>query len=363
MIWRCSTWTARQWICPSRASAAAPKAASTGRSVAADIDGYLYADRGIYRPGETVHLTAMVRDRMAEAVSDRKGEIVVKRPSGVEFKRYPFSQATAGAALADIALPRSAPRGRWTAELHIEGIEEATGGLSFSVEDFAPQRLAVTATGQEAVPLGAGDTRKVNVSARFLYGAPGAGLHDAGRGSPARRQRPVPGLQGLRMGRPVQDLRREIYRPGLDRHRRRGPGDPARSGPPTPATRPSRWWPRSPPRCSSRAAVRSARAWTSRCVRSRSITGSRSTRARPARAIRPSVSTSSPSTPPASRIGATATYTLVAERWDYDWFQQERPLAVAAQQPRRHRCQGPSQYRRGFTGQVHPSPGLGRLSP
>ena len=58
-----------------------------GRSVATDIDGYLYADRGIYRPGETVHLTAMVRDRMAKAVSDRKGEIIVKRPSGVEFKR------------------------------------------------------------------------------------------------------------------------------------------------------------------------------------------------------------------------------------------------------------------------------------
>jgi uncharacterized protein YfaS (alpha-2-macroglobulin family) len=46
-----------------------------GRSVASDIDGYLYADRGIYRPGETVHLTAMVRDRLAKAVSDRKGEI------------------------------------------------------------------------------------------------------------------------------------------------------------------------------------------------------------------------------------------------------------------------------------------------
>jgi hypothetical protein len=30
----------------------------------------------------------MVRDRLAKAVNDRKGEILVKRPSGVEFKRY-----------------------------------------------------------------------------------------------------------------------------------------------------------------------------------------------------------------------------------------------------------------------------------
>ena len=37
--------------------------ATAGRAARTDIDGYLYADRGIYRPGETVHLTAMVRDR------------------------------------------------------------------------------------------------------------------------------------------------------------------------------------------------------------------------------------------------------------------------------------------------------------
>jgi uncharacterized protein YfaS (alpha-2-macroglobulin family) len=197
-----------------------------GRSVASDIDGYLYADRGIYRPGETVHLTAMVRDRLAKAVSDRKGEILVKRPSGVEFKRYPFSQANAGAVLADIALPRSAPRGRWTAELHIEGIEDATGSLSFSVEDFAPQRLAVTATGQDSVAVGAGEARKVDVSARFLYGAPGAGLQTQGEARLRADTDPFPAYQGLRVGRPVQAVRREVPRPRLDRHRRRGPCDP-----------------------------------------------------------------------------------------------------------------------------------------
>ena len=173
---------------------------TAGRSTRTDIDGYLYADRGIYRPGETVHLTAMVRDRLARAVNDRKGEIVVKRPSGVEFKRYPFSQPQSGAVSADIALPRSAPRGRWTAELKIEGIEAASGSLTFSVEDFAPQRLAVTATGQESVPLGVGETRNVEVSARFLYGAPGAGLQVQGEARLRADSDPFPAYKDYAWG-------------------------------------------------------------------------------------------------------------------------------------------------------------------
>ena len=59
-------------------------------------------------------------------------------------------------------------------------LDGAAGELSFSVEDFAPQRLAVTAAGQEARPMGADETRNIDVTARFLYGAAGAGLQTQG---------------------------------------------------------------------------------------------------------------------------------------------------------------------------------------
>ena len=76
-----------------------------------DIDAFLYADRGIYRPGETVRLTALVRDRLARAVDGRKGYLVVKRPSGVEFKKIAFQRTPTGALTQDIVLPATAPRG------------------------------------------------------------------------------------------------------------------------------------------------------------------------------------------------------------------------------------------------------------
>ncbi|MBP7702002.1 MAG: alpha-2-macroglobulin family protein [Phenylobacterium sp.] len=172
----------------------------SGRTAKTAIDGFLYADRGIYRPGETVHLNALLRDREAKAVKDRKGAIVVRRPSGVEYKRYAFDKAPLGAVPVDIALPKSAPRGRWTAKLEIDGLDKPAGELSFQVEDFAPQRLAVTAVGQEAVPLKAGETRNIDVTARFLYGASGAGLQTQGEARLRVDPNPFPAFEGYQWG-------------------------------------------------------------------------------------------------------------------------------------------------------------------
>jgi uncharacterized protein YfaS (alpha-2-macroglobulin family) len=155
-------------------------APTAGRTAKTDVDAYLYADRGVYRPGETVHVVAMVRDRQAKAVKDRKGALIIRRPSGVEFRRISFDRADDGVVAQDIVLPKSAPRGRWSASLTMEGIDDSVGDLSFSVEDFVPQRLAVTLNAPDQVPVAAGEVRKVAVAARFLYGAPGAGLQTQG---------------------------------------------------------------------------------------------------------------------------------------------------------------------------------------
>jgi uncharacterized protein YfaS (alpha-2-macroglobulin family) len=147
-----------------------------GRAASGVIDSYVYSDRGIYRPGETVRLVALLRDLESKAVKDRNGFIVLKRPSGVEAFRWRFDGSPQGFASADYALPKSAPRGKWTAELRIQGVDKPAGVYSFAVEDFAPQRLAVDVAADPTKPLGQGETRAVGVDARFLYGAVAAGL-------------------------------------------------------------------------------------------------------------------------------------------------------------------------------------------
>ena len=171
-----------------------------GRQAKTAVDGYLYADRGIYRPGETAHLVAMVRDQRGMVVKDRKGSLVIRRPSGLVFAKYDFTGADTGAIARDVALPPGAPRGRWTAALQIEGIDDPAGQLSFSVEDFAPQRLAVTAEGAKAAPVLAKKVRKIDVNARFLYGAPGAALQTQGEARIKADPDPFPQFKDFQWG-------------------------------------------------------------------------------------------------------------------------------------------------------------------
>lgn len=293
-----------------------------GRALSTDIDGYLYADRGIYRPGETVHLTAMVRDRLAKAVNDRKGYILVKRPSGVEFKRYNFSRADAGAVLADIALPRSAPRGRWTAVLKMEGVEADSGSFSFSVEDFAPQRLAVTATGQESVPVAAGQERKIDVSARFLYGAPGAGLQTQGEARLRLDNDPFPQFKGYEWGDDLTPFDEKFIELGTtvtdgDGHAMLNlatteAGDTAQ--PLVAAVTASVFEPGGRP----------VREGMELKVRGKPVYYGVKVEQGDAGRGDPPVSLEMIAVNAAgTRIASTATYTLISENWNYDWFQQD----------------------------------------
>jgi hypothetical protein len=197
-----------------REPSGAPQDILAGRTAKTAVDGYLYADRGIYRPGERVHLAALVRDRDSKAVNDRKGYIVVKRPSGTDFRRYAFADAAGGAVVADVDLPRGAPRGHWTAELHIEGYDDPAGSLSFSVEDFVPQRLAVTAQGKAETPVAAAETRTVDVVARFLYGAVAAGLQTQGEARLRADPNPFPRYVGYSWGDDVKPFAEKFVQLG-----------------------------------------------------------------------------------------------------------------------------------------------------
>ena len=147
----------------------------SGRSVSSDIDGFIYTERGIYRPGETVHLTTLLRSTTGFAIDDRPGTIIVRRPNGLEADRFRFETASGGGLEYNYTLSKSSARGTWTASAQIDGIG-AVGNTSFSVEDFVPQRIKVTLEGDSETPIKKGGTQDITAEARFLYGAPGAGL-------------------------------------------------------------------------------------------------------------------------------------------------------------------------------------------
>ncbi len=57
-----------------------------GRQVPAGLDAFVYTERGVYRSGETVHVTALLRDARGIAAASPL-TLVVERPDGVEYRR------------------------------------------------------------------------------------------------------------------------------------------------------------------------------------------------------------------------------------------------------------------------------------
>ena len=150
-----------------------------GRPSPGKLDVFLTPERGIYRPGETVHLTALVRDDRANAVDDLPITLVVERPDGVEFLRNTLSDGGAGGYSADVALQTNAMRGSWAAKLYADPKGDPIAEQSILVEDFEPERLAVTVD-TAATTLDRTKPTSINVEARYLYGATAPDLPIAG---------------------------------------------------------------------------------------------------------------------------------------------------------------------------------------
>jgi uncharacterized protein YfaS (alpha-2-macroglobulin family) len=146
---------------------------------------FVYTDRGVYRPGETVHLRAIVRapgDVAPAHAFPVKWQL--RRPDLRDWKNQTVMLDGDGAASADIALPADLPSGQWSATLGLPGDTKNTsfGSISFLVEDFVPNRLKTSLafqSGKEKDPkrYSISDTPlDVEVQGDYLFGRPGAGL-------------------------------------------------------------------------------------------------------------------------------------------------------------------------------------------
>ncbi|WP_336488024.1 alpha-2-macroglobulin family protein [Methylobacterium nigriterrae] len=171
-----------------------------GRPAPGPVDAYLFPERGVYRSGETVQITALLRDAKGAAVPDLPLTLVVKRPDGVEYRRVPLPDQGLGGRALPLALLPGAQHGTWRVYAHTDPKAPAIGETSFLVEDYVPERLEVGLTPRTPA-LRRGEPARIEVAARYLYGAPGAGLDVSGSVVvQAAAGSGVKGLEGFSVG-------------------------------------------------------------------------------------------------------------------------------------------------------------------
>ncbi len=150
-----------------------------GRDAPRGLDAFLFTERGVYRSGETVFATALLRESKGEAKTGLPLTLVVKRPDGVEYKRAALSDEGLGGRSYAIPLLPGSAAGKWSIEAYADPKGSSIGRVEFLLEDYIPERLDFTLRPMKPI-IDRGEPIQLSLDARFLYGAPASGLDVTG---------------------------------------------------------------------------------------------------------------------------------------------------------------------------------------
>jgi alpha-2-macroglobulin len=135
----------------------------------ANLDAFIYGDRDIYRPGETVNFSTVVRDNSWKTPAELPVKIKVKQPNGKELNSFMTKTNSFGAVAHTVKLERSAMTGFYTIDV-FTGNDVLIGSKTISVEDFMPDRIKVALSGPDKINVG--ETATLKVLATNLFGPP-----------------------------------------------------------------------------------------------------------------------------------------------------------------------------------------------
>lgn len=132
----------------------------------------MFSDRGVYRPGETAHVTAIVRDQKNKAPdSELPVEVSVYDPKAKLVRKQTLKTNAGGVIALDQAFPQFADTGHWRVDLTVA--DKVIAGYDVQVEEFVPERMKVEAT-PKATDVLAGAALDVHVAAQYLFGGTAA---------------------------------------------------------------------------------------------------------------------------------------------------------------------------------------------
>lgn len=134
-------------------------------------DAFIYADRDLYRPGDTVHARWIVRTNYGDALAETPLLLKVLKPNGRVLKSRITNLSTFGTGELDIETQKQFPTGKYTIMLAVPGSEKPVGSYPFSLEEFVPNRIETNVQLPQTTWL-AGQTYDIHVEAKHLFGPP-----------------------------------------------------------------------------------------------------------------------------------------------------------------------------------------------
>jgi alpha-2-macroglobulin len=143
------------------------------RDNSSGFEAFVYGDRDIYRPGETIHFNTVVRQQSWKSVGEIPLKIKVLLPNGKELKTYRLTTNSEGAVETSLTLDKAAVTGGYSIEVY-NGNDVLLASKKLSIEEFMPDRIKVDVKANQEF-YRTGQTIQLNATALNLFGPPASG--------------------------------------------------------------------------------------------------------------------------------------------------------------------------------------------
>ena len=143
-----------------------------GKKITRGLKGYVYGERGVWRPGDTLHLTLVVEDKLHALPAAHPATMDLYTPEGQIFDSKTLRGGKDGFYAFEAATAPDSPTGTWSAVFSVGGAEFKK---AVPIETIKPNRLKINlSTGSET--LVSGQQASMDIASHWLTGPVAADL-------------------------------------------------------------------------------------------------------------------------------------------------------------------------------------------
>ncbi|HTB53308.1 MAG TPA: MG2 domain-containing protein [Ferruginibacter sp.] len=143
-----------------------------GAEVVNGIKGFIFGERGVWRPGDSLYINCIIEDKENKLPSDIPVEFNLFNPQGQLYKRIIQHNANEGFNVFKTATAQTSPTGNWQVKIKVGG---ATFEKTIKVETIMPNRLKIDLNFGDSL-LERNSASTGTLSSKWLFGTPAKNL-------------------------------------------------------------------------------------------------------------------------------------------------------------------------------------------
>lgn len=179
----------------------------SGQEIQKGLKGYIYGERGVWRPGDSIYLTFILEDKDRTLPKNHPVSLEFFTPKGQLYHRSVSTDGQDGFYPFKLATDMNAVTGNWRSVVKVGG---ATFSKTIKVETVKPNRLKIRLNPVNMIDASKG-TFTGSVSAQWLHGASASNLKSKVEMTLSVVRKPFKGYEAYSFNNPAANFESDTY--------------------------------------------------------------------------------------------------------------------------------------------------------